>query len=267
MDLGLQGKIALVTGGSRGLGAEIVRVLAEEGSHVVYCSRTRELPDQLLSLADSGEISIVWLQVDVVGAGQIERCVQDVLSRFGVIDILVNNVGGVTKSGDLNSLTDEDWLNAFEFNVLSMVRFSRHVIPDMVRRQSGRIVNISSISGAQPGMFNPHYSTTKAATINFSKYLANVHAKDNICVNVVCPGPLETEAWRKNVVDVAIRRKLALVDAARIVDEEESLKIPLGRIGNSRDVAWLIATLASPISGWTTGSVFHISGGKYAAAF
>ncbi|MEI6916347.1 MAG: SDR family oxidoreductase, partial [Armatimonadota bacterium] len=127
---------------------------------------------------------------------------------------------------------------------------------------AARIINISSISGIEPGFYNPHYTVTKAATINLSKYLANQLTPDGVLVNVVCPGPVYSDSWDRNVQRIADMRDIPLHEARELVNKEEELKIPLGRIGTGNDVAALATFLASDQADWITGSCFHVNGGK-----
>ena len=193
--------------------------------------------------------------------------IENVIETFGKLDILVNNVGGPGKMGGFNDLTDVDWKNAFDLNVMSLVHFVRAADPHLRKSNCGRVINISSISGVQPGTFNPHYTITKAATINLSKYLANYFVEDNILVNVVCPGPVHSESWEENVRRQATERNTTLEDARQKIEQEESIKIPLGRVGEGADVAGLVAFLASDKASWITGSCFHVNGGKLKTIF
>lgn len=264
MNLLLKNKIVLVTGGSKGIGADIVRILCKEGAKVVFCARPSLAMANLESELRSGGFDCKAMQVDVLHGQGIEELVNSASAYWGGLDILINNIGGAIEFGGFEELRDEDWLRSYELNVMTMVRFTRSALPHLRKSQLRRIINISSTSAVQPGYYNPHYSVTKAAVVNLSKHLANVLAKEQILVNIICPGPVHSDSWDKNLERVAIIRHLTFEEAKQEIDTEESAKIPLGFVGDGHYVGSLVAFLASPLSGWTTGSCFHINGGKLA---
>jgi len=260
MNLELKGRAALVTGGTKGIGRDIVEALVQEGAHVSVTARGSE---GLAKIAkDFPDANIHTISADATKQTEINFALESVIKTFGKLDILVNNVGGAGNFGNINDLTESDWYYAFDLNVLSLVHFVRASEEHLRKSNCARIINISSISGVQPGRFNPHYTITKAATINLSKYLSNYFVKDNILVNVICPGPVHSESWDENIRRLATERGLSFEDARLKVEQEEALKIPLGRIGEGSDVASLVAYLASDKASWITGSCFHVNGGK-----
>jgi 3-oxoacyl-[acyl-carrier protein] reductase len=183
------------------------------------------------------------------------------------LDILVNNIGGAIRFGGFEDLNDDDWMRAYEFNLMSQVRFTRAALPYIRRSTLKRVINVSSIKAQQPGFYNPHYAVTKAAVVNLGKHLANILAKDKILVNTVCPGPVHSESWESNIAKIASERSISAEESRRAVETEEAAKIPLGAVGEPEHVAAIVALLASPSSAWTTGSCFHVNGGKMMAAF
>lgn len=260
MNLALTGRVALVTGGSKGIGRAIVKGLAEEGARVAATARGVEsLQTMAKELCDW---EILTIPADATDQHAVSSAVNSVIETYGGLDILVNNVGGAVRFGGFPDLADADWRSAFDLNVLSVVHFVRAAEPYLRKSANGRIINISSIAGVQPGTFNPHYTVTKAATINLSKFLANYFVKAGVLVNVVCPGPVHSEAWDDNVRRLASERSIPVEDAWQQVEREESAKIPLGRVGEGNDVAGLVAFLASNKANWITGSCFHVNGGK-----
>lgn len=267
MDLELKGQIALVTGGSKGIGASIVRQLANEGVKVIFCARSSAALTALEAEVRATGGSCIAMPVDVFDGDAVHRLVDEAARHWGGLDILVNNVGGATKFGGFYDLEDEDWMRAYEFNVMSMVRFARAALPYLRNSELRRIINISSISGSQPGGYNPHYAVTKAATINLGKHLANILADDKILVNTVCPGPVYSDSWEQNIARIAVERGISQAEAQSLVDDQESAKIPLGVIGKGDHIASVVAFLASPLSAWTTGACFHVNGGKMTSAF
>ena len=186
----------------------------------------------------------------------------EVTEIYGKLDILVNNIGGAPKFAKFDDLSDHDWLMTFDLNVMSVVRFVRAAAPWLKKSEAGRIINMTSVSGIEPGYFNPHYTTTKAALINLTKYLANQYAKDGVLVNAVCPGPVYSDSWDRNLVRLAAERGISVEEVKKNIDAEESAKIPLGRVGEGADVAGLVSFLASDASQWTTGACFPVDGGK-----
>lgn len=266
MNLQLQGRVALVTGGSRGIGASIVREMVKEGSYVILCARQSDALTNLEAeiRASGGNCSAV--PVDVFDKAAVIAAVDSAARVAEGIDILVNNVGGAIKFGSFEDLSDDDWIRAYEFNVLSLVRFTRACLPYLRRSSLRRIINISSISALQPGHYNPHYTATKAAVVNIGKYLANILAKEAILVNTICSGPVNSESWNESIKQTALTRGILESDARSMVEQAEAAKIPLGRIGAAENIAPVVAFLASPISNWTTGSCFHINGGKLTVA-
>ncbi len=266
MNLELKGHTALVTGGSKGIGADIVRVLCEEGMRVAFCARESAALRQLERESQESGYTVMALATDVRSAAGIAACVNTVLGAWGGLDLLVNNVGGAPGFGPLESLTDEQWQEAFELNVMSTVRFSRQCLPALRKSTLRRIINLSSLSAVQPGRWNPHYTSSKAAMLNFSKFLANSLAPEGILVNAVCPGPVHSDSWERNIVNSSQVQARSLDEVRNEIEQGEAAKVPLGRVGEGREIANAVAFLASPRSAWTTGSCFHIDGGKLAVS-
>lgn len=246
-------RVALITGGTKGIGKAIAMKLLEEDYHVVVCAR---------NISDDVDKKIVQVKCDVTDQSAVRNVISEIVERFGGIDVLVNNVGGAIKFGGLNELEEDDWHRAFSLNVMSVVRFIKNSIAWLKKSDSPRIVNISSSSGHEPGAYNPHYSSTKAAIINLTKHFANVFAKDGILVNVVCSGPVYSESWNENIKRIADRDGISFEQAQLKVEEEESNKIPLKKIGSGKDVAEIVSLLASDRISWITGSSFRVDGGK-----
>ena len=267
MDLNLKDRVALVTGGSRGIGAGIVRQLAQEGVKVICCARASSAMTSLVDeVIASGGVCYA-IPVDVFDPLASQQAVDAAAEHWGGLDILVNNVGGALRFGGFEDLNDEDWMRAYEFNVMSMVRFTRAALPYLRCSTLKRVINISSINAQQPGFYNPHYAVTKAAVVNLSKSLANILADEKILVNTVCPGPVYSESWDSNILNVSSERNISEEAARRAMEKEEAAKIPLNTIGEADQIAAAVALLSSPLSNWTTGSCFHVNGGKMRSAF
>lgn len=258
----LKGRVALITGASRGLGRQIALSLAERGAAIALTARDDRRLEAVRKMIRAGGGRAEVFAGDARSTTQVRAIVGEAARTFGRLDILVNNAGGAERFAGLSELSEADWMSAYDLNVLSVLRFTQAALPHLSRSKHARVIIISSVAGVQPGRFNPHYSTAKAAAIHLSKVLANELAARRITVNTVCPGPLHTDAWDRNLADQAARRRLPLAACRAAVEKEEASKIPLGRVGECSDVTGLIAWLAGEGASWTTGSCFHINGGK-----
>jgi NAD(P)-dependent dehydrogenase (short-subunit alcohol dehydrogenase family) len=240
MDLGLQGKRCLVTGSTGGIGLETARLLAQEGASVVTCARG----------APPGVGEDAHVQADLSRAGEPERAVADA----GPLDVLVNNVGAAHHR-DFLEVTDEQWQELWELNVMSYVRAVRAAVPGMRERGGGAIVNVSSTAGKRPSTGMPDYSVTKAAVLSLSRLVADLYAKDGIRCNAVAPGPTATEAWlsegglaeQQGDRDEVLRK----VAAGR----------PIGRLAEPAEIAAVIAFLCSERASYVTGAAWSADGG------
>ena len=265
MKLNLDGKVAIVTGGSKGIGRQISIALAAEGAKVVIAARGLVAIEETCHLINSVGGDAVGFAVDVTSELAARHVVKMAIDKFGQLDCLVNNAGGAIKYCSFQECNETDWLNSFKLNVMGCVNFVQAAESSLLKSAHGRILTVSSISGVQPGYFNPHYSTTKAATINLSKHLANIYADKGINCNVICAGPVHSDAWDKNVLALADKKSVSFAVAFSELELQEKHKIPLGRIGEPNDIAAMAVFLLSDLSNWITGSCFHVNGGKYAA--
>lgn len=258
MDLGLGGRVALVTGGSQGIGRDIALTLAGEGAEVAICARRQEVLDATAEEMRALGGDVVAVRGDVATSDGAQAVADAVHEHYGRVDILINNAGkGSPKP--LLELTDEDWYASIDLNLMSAVRMSRACVPGMRERGWGRIVNISSRVGREPDEFFGPYAASKAALINFSKTLANAFSRDGVLSNCVVPGLIKGEG----VQDAAERSAEV---TGKTVDEvyEATLKkrpIPVGRLGEPSDVSGLVALLVSERGSWITGSCFTVDGG------
>jgi 3-oxoacyl-[acyl-carrier protein] reductase len=254
----LAGRVAVVTGASKGIGLAIARGLAAEGADLVVCARGAErLGEAAAELRGAGrQVEAVAADVaTVAGAADVIRGAQ---ARFGRIDVLVNNAGRGTPKKMLD-LTEEDWRASFELNFMSAVRLSLGCVPVMRAQGGGRIINIASRVGRQPDPYFAPYAAAKAALINFTKNLANAFSRDGVLSNCVVPGLVRTEAVEEAArrSAAATGRTVAEVFAATLAKRP----IPAGRLGEPEDVAGLVVFLASPRAAWITGSTFTVDGG------
>lgn len=249
MDLGLKDKVAIVTGGSRGLGRAMAEGLVREGCRVVICARSEDALQQAAAEMRGAGGDVIAIAADMTSEADIQRLVQAVLDRFGRVDILVNNVGG-SQGGSAPS--DEDWSAAMDMNLMAAVRTCRLVVPEMQTQGSGRIINISSIYGRESGG-GPTYNAAKAAIISFSKTLATQVAAEGITINSVCPGSIRFPggSWDRRVQQDPD-------GMARFVEQN----IPSGRFGTAEEVASVVVFLASERASWITGAAITVDGGQ-----
>jgi 3-oxoacyl-[acyl-carrier protein] reductase len=262
MDLKLTGLKVLVTGASKGLGAVVVEAFLTEGAVVTMCSRSEKNMETAARAFSCKTDNLYCVPVDVRSEGSVKSCIEKASERMDGLDILVNNAGGATKFASFFDLERQDWMAHFEYNVMSMVDFCKMSHSYLKESRCPRIVNISSLTGLQPGIFNPHYSVSKAAVINLSKHLANLFVKDGIHVNCIVPGPFESHSWDRNIRRVANELN---IDENRAREKEMNgaiQSIPVGRIGQPEDIVPYVLMLASPVSQWMTGSCIVIDGGK-----
>ena len=253
MDLGLTGKIALVTGGSRGLGRESALSLAREGASVAICGRTKNVLEATVKEIKETGSTCVGIVADVSNTGKIGDLHTAVAEALGPIDILVNNAGGTRSRDDINGTPLEDFKGTFDLNVFGAFELMQHVIPPMRSNGWGRIINIASIWGREYGG-NISYMSAKAALIAASKHSAISLAKDGILVNSIAPGSIEHPggSWERFQND----------NSPQVVENFIKENLPLGRFGWPEPLGDLVAYLASDRSGLITGSCIVIEGGQ-----
>ena len=257
MDLGIKGRMALITGGSKGIAFAAARSLAQAGCHVALVSRTQvDLDRAAASLAREFGVEAAGFAADLTEAPSAGRVVDAAVGRFGHVDILVNSAGAAPP-GSLEQLSEEQLENALRLKLFGYMRMVRAVLPVMRPRRWGRIINIGGMSGRSPGPNGVAVGLNNFGIATMTKSVADAAARDGILVNVVDPGPIATERQE------ALMRGLAEREGKSVaaVKAERDAKMPLGRIGNPEEVGDLVAFLASERNGFITGSSIIIDGG------
>ena len=250
MDLGLNGKVAMVTGASRGLGLAMAHALADEGMHVSVCARTKDaLNEAVAALTKAG--SAMGFVGDVTKPEDAQRWVDDTVKKFGGIDVLVNNAGSA-RPGGLAELPESAWQEQFDLNLFAPVRLARICAAHMEKRGGGSIINIGSIYGRESG--GPlTYNASKAALHSFTKMLAREFAPKNIRVNTISPGSILTAGgnWERRFRENPAFEKDFI-----------SHEMPAGRLGRPDEVAYAVVMLASPRASWITGTNIPVDGAQ-----
>ncbi|MPY30224.1 SDR family oxidoreductase [Streptomyces adustus] len=260
MELHLKGKVAVVTGASKGIGLAVVEGLVREGAKVVAGSRTST--PELDALAAAHDVSVV--SVDLSTAEGAEALVRAAVERHGRIDILVNNVGAAEPRESFLKVTDEDWQKVFGVTFFSAVRASRAALPHLLAAEGASIVNISSINARLPFPMVVDYSAAKAALTNLNKALSEEFAPQGVRVNAVSPGPVRTPFWTApgGFADATAAAAGTTAQEALDVVVPQSMGIASGRITEAHEVADLTLFLASPLAGNITGAEIVIDGGQ-----
>jgi 3-oxoacyl-[acyl-carrier protein] reductase len=244
--LDLTGRVALVTGASRGIGRAVALALASSGAKVVAAARADHAQGTADAIADAGGEAVPAV-VDVTDPASIQAMAELALARFGRVDVLVNNAG-IARDQLMLRMKREDWDLVLATNLTGAFTCTQAVLKTMVRQRSGRIISIASVVGQMGNAGQANYAASKAGLIGFSKALAREVASRNITVNVVAPGFVETDMTR------------ALTEPAK---GDWTSQIPLGRLGTPEDVAAAVCFLASDAASYITGQVLAVNGGMY----
>jgi NAD(P)-dependent dehydrogenase (short-subunit alcohol dehydrogenase family) len=246
MELGLEDRVCVVTGSTSGIGRDVAAMLAGEGARAVTCGRRAEGP---------GVGEALHVAADLSRAGGPESVVEAALAAFGRVDCLVNNVG-FAELRSFEDVTDAQWDEMWQLNVMSYIRAIRAVLPSMRAAGGGVIVNVSSTAGKRPSKGMPDYSVTKAAVLSVSRLAADLYASDGIRVNAVAPGPTATGAW----LDEG-----GLADQQGGARDEVLKKVgsgrPLGRLAEPEEIAAVVVFLCSDRASYVTGAAWSADGG------
>ena len=257
MELGIKGKTVLVTASSKGIGRAVAESLAAEGCLVAICSRDKEeLLKTAAEIKRKFSFEPIWCVCDLNKSKDIENTVETVNNQLGKIDILVNNCGG-PEPGYFQELTDENWQNAFDQILLSTVRFSNLLLPNMMLHEWGRIVNITSVAAKQPMDKLMLSNSLRNAVIGFAKTLSNEVAKYNITVNNVAPGYTLTN----RIYDLAVNRSKQDNKSHEEVLIEMTREIPMNRLASPDEIASVVLFLASNKASYITGNTIQVDGG------
>jgi NAD(P)-dependent dehydrogenase (short-subunit alcohol dehydrogenase family) len=245
MELGLRDRLCVVTGSTGGIGLATAKLLVDEGARVVTCGRS-EAP---------GIGEALHVRADLARPGEPERLV----AEAGAVDVLVNNAG-YAEQRDFLEVTDEQWDEGWQLNVMSYVRAIRAAVPGMLERGRGVIVNVSSTAGKRPSTGMPDYSVTKAAVLSLSRLVADLYASGGIRCNALTPGPTATEAWlgEGGLADQQARR---VGKTREEVLEAVGKGRPLGRLAEPEEIAAVVAFLCSDLASYVTGAAWSADGG------
>lgn len=264
MDLGLKGRACVVTGASRGIGAETARLLCAEGADVLLVARSE---GRLSMAADAARAAggshggrAEMLPLDVTDNEAGELMLTTATDHFGHLDVLVNNAGSA-QWRDLDEVPDADWRAQYELNVMAPLRAMRAAAPAMAEHGWGRIVNVCSTAGKRPSSAMPEYSVAKAAELSLSRLFADRFAKSGVLVNAICPGPVESEMWmepgglldQSQAMSGEASREQALATAGS--------KRPIGRLAESAEIAGTIVFLCSERASYVSGAAWSVDGG------
>jgi len=252
MDFGLKGKVAVVTGGTEGIGKATALTLAREGAKVAICARRQPLLDAVAAEITKAGGEVLAVSADMGKAADCERFINEVVKRFGGIDILLNNAG-TSKRGNFLDLSDDEWAADLELKVFGAVRCSRLVIPHMKKRGGGRIINITISSAKQPGAGSYPTSVSRAAGLAITKAMSKEFAADNILVNTICIGKIKSGQHE--------RRFTKDGKTADQYYSEVGKDVPMKRVGEAQEVANVITFLASGAASYVTGTSINLDGG------
>lgn len=257
MDLGLKGKVALVAGASQGMGRAAAFGFSREGAKVAICARGEAaLNETAAAIRKETGGEVLAIVADMSKPADIQKFVNDSAKHFGRLDIVVNNAGG-PPPGEFMKFTDEDWNNAYNLSFMSTMRMTREAVPHMRKVGGGRVINITSYSVKEPIAGLVLSNAVRSAVIGWAKTVSREFARDNILVNNVCPGRIDTERAQKLNKARADRLNRPVEE----INKEMAAEVPLGRYGTAEETGDLIVFLGSDRASYITGTTIQIDGG------
>ncbi len=245
----LEGKVALVSGASRGIGQACALELAKLGATVIGTATSNQGAEAITAYVQQGGVKGCGMKLNVTDAAEVVSVIERISKEYGDVAILVNNAG-IARDNLLMRMKDEEWDEIIATNLTSVFRLSRAVLRAMTKSRWGRIISIASVVGAMGNAGQTNYSAAKAGIMGFTKSLAREVGSRNITVNCVAPGFIDTDMTRS----LPEAQRLALLT-----------HIPLGRLGAAQDIAHVVGFLASDAAGYVTGTTLHVNGGMYMA--
>jgi 3-oxoacyl-[acyl-carrier protein] reductase len=264
MDLGLKGRACVVTGASRGIGAETARLLCAEGASVLLVARNEERLRGAAEAATAAGAAVggraETLLLDITAADAGERMLTTASEHFGGLDVLVNNAGSA-QWRHLDDVPDEDWYAQYELNVMAPLRAMRAAAPAMAERGWGRIVNVCSTAGKRPSAAMPEYSVAKAAELSLSRLFADRYAGEGVLVNAICPGPVEAELWMEPGGLLDQSHEMSGAESREAALSEAGAKRPIGRLAEVGEIAGAIVFLCSERASYVAGAAWSVDGG------
>ena len=252
MDLGLKGKVAIITGSTEGIGKATALNFAQQGAKVAICSRDAEKVKHAVAEIEAAGGEVLGMAADISKAADIEQFINAVAAKFGRIDILVNNAGSSQRGAFLET-EDAKWAADFELKVFGAIRCTRLAVPHMIKQGGGRVINITNVAAKQPGAGSGPTSISRAAGLALTKMLSKEFAAQNILVNTVVIGKIKSGQHERT------RKKLGL--EPEVYFKKVATDIPMGRMGETAEAANAIVFLASNLATYVTGTSLNLDGG------
>jgi 3-oxoacyl-[acyl-carrier protein] reductase len=245
----LTGKVVLITGGSRGIGAACSIMFAQAGADIAFTYKSNKLAaDKTKTQVESFGKKCLPVKCEISSYTDVKNCIKEVINFYGKIDILINNAG-IWTYGEIGNMDQLVWQETMNINVNSVYYFCNEVVPYMKKEKFGRIINITSTAGQRGEAYHSHYAASKGAIISFTKSLSSELAKDNILVNSVAPGWVDTDMCNDVFIDKEYKEKIRI-------------GIPIGRIPMAEDIAGPVLFLASDLAKHITGEILNVNGGS-----